>query len=103
MIGLRDSSSAALILGTRTFSASSLSTAGRSGATFTPPPQFFEGAKFDVTLALAHGAHVPYPGCFQKEANGRSVDSVLMDCNCAMIDCLNDLAPKGDMLECILL
>jgi hypothetical protein len=64
---------------------------------FIPPPPFFEGtcAKFDVTLENCWYGRVLLLFCIRvktdtKDQHGRSV---LMDCNCAMIDCLFDYAP----------
>jgi hypothetical protein len=64
---------------------------------FIPPPPFFEGtrAKFDASLEscwywrvlLLFRIRVKTD---EKDRNGRSV---LMDCDCAMIDCLFDYAP----------
>ncbi len=70
---------------------------------FIPPPPFFEGtrAEFVVTLDSC------WYGCVlllfpiwvktdEKDRNGRSI---LMDCDCAMIDCLYDYAPGPAWLQ----
>ena len=67
------------------------------GASFIPPPPFFEGsrAEFDAILdncwygrlVLLFRIRVKTD---EKDRNGRSV---LKDCDCAMIDCLYDYAP----------
>ena len=61
---------------------------------FIPPPPFFEGGRpeFDATLENCwHGRVVLLFRILvktdEKDRNGRSV---LMDCGCAMIDCLHD-------------
>ena len=70
---------------------------------FIPPPPFFEGtrAEFDVTLENCWYGRVLLlfrirVKTDEKDRNGRSV---LMDCDCAMIDCLYDYAP-GCRLPC---
>jgi hypothetical protein len=62
-----------------------------------PPPPFFEGnrAEFDVTVDSCWYGHVlllfrTRVKTDEKNNKGRSV---LMDCDCAMIDCLFDYAP----------
>ena len=64
---------------------------------FIPPPPFFEGsrAEFDATLENCWYGRVVLlfrirVKTDKKDRNGRSV---LMDCDCAMIDCLYDYAP----------
>ncbi len=64
---------------------------------FIPPPPFFEGirAEFDVTLDSCWYGRVLLlfrirVKTDEKDTKGRSV---LMDCDCAMIDCLYDYAP----------
>jgi hypothetical protein len=64
---------------------------------FIPPPPFFEGtrAEFDTTLENCWYGRVVLlfrirVKTDEKDRNGRSV---LMDCDCAMIDCLHDYAP----------
>ena len=61
-----------------------------------PPPLFFEGtrAEFDATLENCWYGRVVLlfrirVKTDEKDRNGRSV---LMDCDCAMIDCLYDYA-----------
>jgi hypothetical protein len=69
---------------------------------FIPPPPFFEGtrAEFDVTLENCWYGRVLLllrirVKTDEKDQNGRSV---LMDCDCAMIDCLYDYAPGVRLL-----
>ena len=64
---------------------------------FVPPPPFFEGtrAEFDATLDSCWYGRVMLlfrirVKTDQKDGEGRSI---LMDCDCAMIDCLYDYAP----------
>ena len=64
---------------------------------FIPPPPFFEGgrAEFDTTLENCWYGRVVLlfrirVKTDKKDRNGRSV---LMDCDCAMIECLYDYAP----------
>jgi len=64
---------------------------------FIPPPPFFKGtrAEFDVTLDNCWYGRVVLlfrirVKTDKKDRNGRSV---LMDCDCAMIDCLYEYAP----------
>ena len=64
---------------------------------FIPPPPFFEGsrAEFDTTLENCWYGRVVLlfrirVKTDEKDRNGRSV---LMDCDCTMIDCLHDYAP----------
>ena len=64
---------------------------------FIPPPPFFEGsrAEFDTTLENCWYGRVVLlfrlrVKTDEKDRDGRSV---LMDCDCAMIDCLDDYAP----------
>jgi hypothetical protein len=64
---------------------------------FIPPPPFFEGtrAEFDATLESCWYGRVVLlfrirVKTDEKDRKGRSV---LMDCDCAMIDCLFDYAP----------
>ena len=71
---------------------------------FIPPPPFFEGtrAEFDLTLENCWYGRVLLlfrirVKTDEKDRNGRSV---LMDCDCAMIDCLYDYAP-GCRLPCV--
>ena len=68
----------------------------------TAPPPFFEGtrAKFNVTLENCWYWRVLLllrirVKTDEKDRNGRSV---LMDCDCAMIDCLYDYAPGVRLL-----
>ena len=67
-----------------------------------PPSPFFEGtrAEFDVTLENCWYGRVLLlfrirVKTDEKDRNGRSV---LMDCDCAMIDCLYDYAPGVRLL-----
>ena len=64
---------------------------------FIPPPPFFEGkrSEFDATLDTCWYGRVMLllrmrVKTDEKDRHGRSV---LMDCDCAMIDCLYDYAP----------
>ena len=64
---------------------------------FIPPPPFFEGtgAEFDATLDICWYGRVLLlfrmrVKTDEKDRNGRSV---LMDCDCTLIDSLLDYAP----------
>ena len=66
---------------------------------FIPPPPFYEGtlADFEPTLDTCWFGRVVLLCRFRvktdmKDDKGRSV---LMDCDCALIDCLYDFAPGG--------
>ena len=66
---------------------------------FIPPPPFYEGtlAYFEPTLDTCWFGRVVLLCRFRvktdmKDDKGRSV---LMDCDCALIDCLYDFAPGG--------
>ena len=66
---------------------------------FIPPPPFYEGtlADFEPTLDTCWFGRVVLLCCFRvktdmKDDKGRSV---LMDCDCTLIDCLYDNAPGG--------
>ncbi len=65
---------------------------------FIPPPPLFEGsqAEFDATLENCLYGRVVLlfrirAKTDERDRNGRSV--LMMDCDCAMIDCLHDYAP----------
>ena len=64
---------------------------------FIPPPPFFEGnrAEFDVTLDNCWYGRVLllFRIRVKTDKKGRNCRSVLMDWDCAMIDCLYDCAP----------
>ncbi len=64
---------------------------------FIPPLPFFEGnsAEFDATLDNCWYRRVVllFYISVKTDKKGRNSRSVLMDCDCAMIDCLHDYAP----------
>jgi hypothetical protein len=66
-------------------------------AFFIPSPPFFEGsrAKVDATLENYWYGRVEllFRIRVKTDKKGRNGRSVLMDCDCAMIDCLHDYAP----------
>ncbi len=71
---------------------------------FIPPPPFFEGtrAEFDTTLENCWYGRVVLlfrirVKTDEKNRNGRSV---LMDCDCAMIDCLHDPLERNRVEFC---
>ena len=70
---------------------------------FVPQPPFFEGirAEFDVTLDNCWYGRVVllFRILVKTDKKDRDGRSVLMDCDCAMIDCLHDYAPGR--YECI--